>query len=39
MRVLVRDGIRLIHETTDAIRWNASKNEQYQIKIPASALS
>jgi hypothetical protein len=39
LRIFDRDGIRLIHETTDAIRWNASKNEQYQIQIPASALA
>jgi len=39
LRIFDRDGIRLIHETTDAIRWNASHNEQYQIQIPASALA
>jgi len=39
LRIFDRDGIRLIHETTDAIRWNASKNEQYLIQIPASALA
>ena len=39
LRIFDRDGIRLIHETTDAIRWNASKDEQYQIRIPASALA
>jgi len=39
LRIFDRDGIRLIHETTDAIRWNASKNEQYRIQIPASALA
>jgi len=39
LRIFDQDGIRLIHETTDAIRWNASKNEQYQIRIPAKALA
>jgi len=39
LRIFDQDGIRLIHETTDAIRWNASKNEQYQIQIPARALA
>ena len=39
LRIFDQDGIRLIHETTDAIRWNASKNEQYEIRIPARALA
>jgi hypothetical protein len=39
LRIFDRDGIRLIHETTDAIRWNASKNERYEIQIPARALA
>jgi hypothetical protein len=39
LRIYDRDGIRLIHETSDAIRWNASKSEKYRIQIPASALA
>jgi hypothetical protein len=39
LRIFDRDGIRLIHETTDAIRWNASKSEKYRIQIPASDLA
>ena len=27
-------GGRLLHETTDAIRWNASPSERYTIRIP-----
>ena len=38
LRIYDRAGARLLHETTDAIRWNASKNEEYRIQIPASAL-
>jgi hypothetical protein len=38
LRIYDRTGARLLHETTDAIRWNASKNEEYRIQIPASAL-
>jgi len=38
LRIFDRDGIRLLHETTDAIRWNASKSERYRIQIPGSAL-
>jgi hypothetical protein len=38
LRIFDRTGVRLLHETTDAIRWNASKNEEYRIRIPASAL-
>lgn len=39
LHIFDRDGIRLIHQTADAIRWNASQNEQYQIEIPARALA
>jgi len=39
LRIYDRDGIRLIHETTDAIRWNASRREKYRIQIPESALA
>ena len=38
LRIYDRAGVRLLHETTDAIRWNASKNEEYRARIPASAL-
>jgi hypothetical protein len=38
LRIYDRAGVRLLHETTDAIRWNASRNEEYRIQIPASAL-
>jgi hypothetical protein len=38
LRVYDRAGARLLHETTDAIRWNASQNEEYRIQIPARAL-
>jgi hypothetical protein len=39
LRIYDRTGARLIHETTDAIRWNASHNEQYRIQIPARSLA
>lgn len=38
LRIFDRAGTRLIFETRDAIRWNASPNERYRIRIPASAL-
>jgi hypothetical protein len=38
LRVYDRSGIREIHRTTDAIRWNASANERYRLRIPARAL-
>ena len=38
LRIYDRTGTHLLHETTDAIRWNASKNEEYRVRIPASAL-
>jgi hypothetical protein len=38
LQIYDRTGVRLLHETTDAIRWNASRNEEYRIQIPASAL-
>jgi hypothetical protein len=28
----------MIHETTDAIRWNASQSEHYRVRIAAKAL-
>jgi hypothetical protein len=39
LRIYDRQGVRLLYETTDAIRWNASKNEQYRVRVPASALA
>jgi hypothetical protein len=38
LRVFDRSGIREIYQTTDAIRWNASRSEHYQLRIPARAL-
>ena len=38
LRIYDRAGVRLIHETTDAIRWNASPNERFRIQIPARSL-
>ena len=38
LRVYDADGIGLLYETTDAIRWNASAHERYQLKIPARVL-
>lgn len=38
LRIFDRAGIREIHQTTDAIRWNASQSERYRIRIPARAL-
>ena len=38
LRVFDPSGERLILETTDAIRWNASTKEFYALKIPARRL-
>ncbi len=38
LRIYDESGARLLHETTDAIRWNASREERYQVLIPARAL-
>lgn len=38
LRIYDRDGIRLIHETTDSIRWNASGYEVFRLRVPARAL-
>jgi carotenoid cleavage dioxygenase len=38
LRIYDRSGIREIHQTTDAIRWNASATERYRLRIPARAL-
>jgi hypothetical protein len=38
LRVFDRSGTWEIHQTTDAIRWNASASERYRLRIPARAL-
>jgi hypothetical protein len=38
LRVYDASGTRLLHETTDAIRRNASREERYEVLIPAVAL-
>jgi hypothetical protein len=38
LRIYDRSGTHLIHETTDAIRWNALNNEEYRVQIPARSL-
>jgi hypothetical protein len=39
LRVYDAAGTRLLHETTDAIRWNASTSEHYRIRIPSRDLA
>jgi carotenoid cleavage dioxygenase len=38
LRVFDADGSRMLHETRDAIRWNASADEEYRILVPYRAL-
>ena len=38
LRVFDASGSREIHQTRDAIRWNASPSERYRLRIPARAL-
>lgn len=38
LRIYDRTGVHLLHETTDVIRWRASKNEEYRVRIPADDL-
>jgi hypothetical protein len=38
LRIYDRTGTRLIHETTDQIRWNAKTLEHFAVKIPARSL-
>ena len=38
LRVYDASGTRLLHETTDAIRWNATPDEEYRLRVPARAL-
>ena len=37
LRIYDRSGFRLLRETTDAVRWNASPSEHYRILVPARA--
>jgi hypothetical protein len=37
LRIYDAQGSQLLHETTDAIRWNASIRERYRIRIPSRA--
>jgi hypothetical protein len=38
LQVFDQSGTRLLHETSDAIRWNASRRERYEVLIPARDL-
>ena len=38
LRVFDAQGTRLLLETTEAIRWNASRHETYHLLVPAAAL-
>jgi hypothetical protein len=38
LRVYDTEGTGLLYETTDAIRWNASADEHYRLRIPARSL-
>lgn len=38
LRIYEPTGIREIFQTTNAIRWNASHDERYRLRIPARAL-
>ena len=38
LRIYDRSGTRLLHETTDAVRWNAKSLERFAVRIPARAL-
>jgi hypothetical protein len=38
LRVYDAEGTGLLYETTDAIRWNASPDERYRLRIPARSL-
>jgi hypothetical protein len=38
LRIYEPTGIREVHHTSDAIRWNASTSEHYRVRIPARAL-
>jgi hypothetical protein len=39
LKIYDQSGTRLIHQTSDAIRWGASRDEAYEIRIPARALA
>ena len=38
LRIYDQNGSRLLHETTDAIRWNAQNLEQFDLRISARTL-
>jgi hypothetical protein len=38
LKIYDQSGTRLIHQTMDAIRWGASRNESYEVRIPARLL-
>ena len=38
LRVYDANGTALLLETSDAIRWNASRDESYRLLVPAAAL-
>ena len=38
LRIYDRDGARLLHDTRDAVRRNASHEESFAVRIPARAL-
>lgn len=38
LRIYDSDGSRMLHETKDAIRWQASADEEYRIALPYRAL-
>ena len=39
LRVFDAEGIDVVQETRDAIRWNASPDEEFRIRVPARALA
>ena len=38
LRVYDPSGTHELHQTADAVRWNASESECYRLRIPARAL-
>ena len=39
LRIYDPSGVRMLHETTDAVRWNAALREDYRVRIPAALAS
>ena len=39
LRIYDPQGVRMLHETSDAIRWNAALREDYRVRIPAALAS